>query len=59
MKKIFTGAETVNDIFRQIESGKVWDRNIGEQRTKQATDHYIKPNILLALLRIRLISIGS
>lgn len=36
MKKIFTGAETVNDIFRQIESGKVWDRNIGEQRTKQS-----------------------
>ncbi|WP_444309973.1 LPD38 domain-containing protein [Megasphaera sp.] len=27
MKKIFTGAETVNDIFRQIESGKVWERD--------------------------------
>lgn len=26
MKKIFTGAETVNDVFRQIESGKVWER---------------------------------
>lgn len=26
MRKIFTGAETVNDIFRQIESGKVWER---------------------------------
>lgn len=27
MKKIFTGAETVNDVFRQIESGEVWERN--------------------------------
>jgi hypothetical protein len=27
MKKIFTGAETVHDVFRQIESGKVWERN--------------------------------
>lgn len=27
MKEIFTGAETVNDIFRQIESGKVWERD--------------------------------
>lgn len=36
MRKIFTVAETVNDIFRQIESGKVWERNIGEQRTKQS-----------------------
>lgn len=26
MKKIFTGAETVNDVFRQIESGEVWKR---------------------------------
>ncbi|MFV0616911.1 LPD38 domain-containing protein [Megasphaera sp. WILCCON 0056] len=26
MREIFTGAETVNDIFRQIESGKVWER---------------------------------
>ena len=26
MRKIFTGAENVNDIFRQIESGKVWER---------------------------------
>lgn len=26
MRKIFTGVETVNDIFRQIESGKVWER---------------------------------
>ena len=26
MKKIFTGAETVNDVFRQIESGEVWER---------------------------------
>ena len=27
MKKIFTGVETVHDVFRQIESGKVWERN--------------------------------
>lgn len=27
MRKIFTGVETVNDIFRQIESGEVWERN--------------------------------
>lgn len=26
MKKIFTGVETVNDVFRQIESGEVWER---------------------------------
>ena len=26
MKKIFIGAETVNDVFRQIESGEVWER---------------------------------
>lgn len=27
MRKIFTGMETVNDVFRQIESGEVWERN--------------------------------
>lgn len=27
MKRIFTRTETVNDIFRQIESGKVWERD--------------------------------
>ena len=26
MRKIFTGVETVNDVFRQIESGEVWER---------------------------------
>lgn len=26
MKKIFTGAETINDVFQQIESGEVWER---------------------------------
>lgn len=36
MKKIFTGAETVNNIFRQIESGRVWERNVREQGTKQS-----------------------
>ena len=33
MRKIFTGVETVNDIFRQIESGKVWEREVNEQNT--------------------------
>lgn len=33
MRKIFTGAETVNDIFRQIESGRVWEREVNEQNT--------------------------
>lgn len=36
MKKIFTGTETVNNIFRQIESGRVWERNVREQGTKQS-----------------------
>lgn len=36
MKRIFTRTETVNDIFRQIESGKVWERNVREQGTKQS-----------------------
>lgn len=27
MKRIFTRTKTVNDIFRQIESGKVWERD--------------------------------
>lgn len=34
MRKIFTGAETVNDIFRQIESGKVWNRETGNVSPK-------------------------
>ncbi|MEQ2421662.1 DEAD/DEAH box helicase family protein [Megasphaera sp. CLA-AA-H81] len=33
MKKIFTGTETVNNIFRQIESGRVWEREVNEQNT--------------------------
>lgn len=33
MRKIFTGVETVNDIFRQIESGRVWEREVNEQNT--------------------------
>lgn len=33
MKRILTRAETVNDIFRQIESGKVWEREVNEQNT--------------------------
>lgn len=36
MKKIFTGTETVNNIFRQIETGRVWERNVREQGTKQS-----------------------
>lgn len=27
MKKIFTGAENVHDVFRKIESGEVWERS--------------------------------
>lgn len=27
MRKILTGAETVNDVFRKIESGEVWERS--------------------------------
>lgn len=34
MRKIFTGVETVNDIFRQIESGKVWNRETGNVSPK-------------------------
>ncbi len=34
MKTIITGAETVNDIFRQIESGKVWERETGDVSQK-------------------------
>lgn len=33
MREIFTGVETVNDIFRQIESGRVWEREVNEQNT--------------------------
>lgn len=35
MKKIFTGAETVNDIFRQIESGKVWERGARDNNERR------------------------
>lgn len=35
MRKIFTGAETVNDIFRQIESGKVWGRDARDNNERR------------------------
>lgn len=35
MKKIFTGVETVNDIFRQIESGKVWERGARDNNERR------------------------
>lgn len=35
MRKIFTGAETVNDIFRQIESGKVWERDARDNNERR------------------------
>lgn len=35
MRKIFTGAETVNDIFRQIESGKVWGRGARDNNERR------------------------
>lgn len=39
MKKIFTGAETVNDIFRQIESGKVWERGARDNNERRYAAH--------------------
>lgn len=35
MRKIFTGVETVNDIFRQIESGKVWGRDARDNNERR------------------------
>lgn len=35
MRKIFTGVETVNDIFRQIESGKVWGRGARDNNERR------------------------
>lgn len=35
MRKIFTGAETVNDIFRQIESGNVWGRGARDNNERR------------------------
>lgn len=35
MRKIFTGVETVNDIFRQIESGKVWERGAHDNNERR------------------------
>lgn len=32
MRKILTGVETVNDVFRKIESGKVWERETGREK---------------------------
>lgn len=35
MKRIFTRTETVNDIFRQIESGKVWERDARDNNERR------------------------
>lgn len=35
MRKIFTGVETVNDVFRQIESGKVWGRDVRDNNERR------------------------
>lgn len=35
MKKIFTGAETVNDVFRKIESGEVWERSARDNNERR------------------------
>lgn len=35
MKRIFTGTETVNNIFRQIESGKVWGRDARDNNERR------------------------
>lgn len=35
IKSIFTRAETVHDVFRQIESGKVWERGVSKQKAER------------------------
>ena len=35
IKSIFTRAETVHDVFRQIESGKVWERGVNKQKAER------------------------
>lgn len=42
MKRIFTGTETVNDIFRQIESGKVWERGANNSNQRGSYSVYAK-----------------
>lgn len=42
MKKIFTGAETVNDVFRQIESGEVWERGVNNSNQRGSYSVYAK-----------------
>ena len=42
MKKIFTGAETVNDVFRQIESGEVWERGANNSNQRGSYSVYAK-----------------
>lgn len=42
MRKIFTGVETVNDIFRQIESGKVWERSANNSNQRGSYSVYAK-----------------
>lgn len=42
MKRIFTRTETVNDIFRQIESGKVWERGANNSNQRGSYSVYAK-----------------
>lgn len=35
MRRIFTGVETVHDVFRQIESGEVWERGVNKQKAER------------------------
>lgn len=42
MRKIFTGVETVNDVFRQIESGEVWERGANNSNQRGSYSVYAK-----------------
>lgn len=42
MRKIFTGAETVNDVFRKIESGEVWERGANNSNQRGSYSVYAK-----------------
>lgn len=35
MRRIFTRVETVHDVFRQIESGEVWERGVNKQKAER------------------------
>ena len=42
MKKIFTGAENVHNVFRKIESGEVWERNANNSDQRASYSMYAK-----------------